>query len=46
MALHKNFPNSPHAVLDPDIRWFPADEALRETSIGHGGHGHGGRLNM
>ncbi|MCF7850005.1 MAG: DEAD/DEAH box helicase family protein [Kiritimatiellales bacterium] len=33
MALHKNFPDSPHAVLDPDIRWFPADEALRETSI-------------
>jgi len=22
MALHKNFPDSPHAVLDPDIRWF------------------------
>ncbi len=33
MALHKNFPDSPHAVLDPDIRWFPADEALRDTSM-------------
>jgi type III restriction enzyme len=33
MALHKHFPDSPHAVLDPDIRWFPADEALRETSM-------------
>ncbi len=33
MALHKNFPDSPHAILDPDIRWFPADEALRETSM-------------
>jgi type III restriction enzyme len=33
MALHKNFPQSPHAILDPDIRWFPADEALRETSM-------------
>lgn len=33
MALHKNFPDSPHAVLDPDVRWFPADEALRETSM-------------
>jgi hypothetical protein len=33
MALHKNFPDSPYAVLDPDIRWFPADEALRETSM-------------
>jgi type III restriction enzyme len=30
MALHKNFPKSPHVVLDPAIRWFPADEALRE----------------
>ncbi|MBF8273919.1 MAG: Restriction endonuclease [Magnetococcales bacterium] len=32
MALHPVFPNSPHAVLDPEIRWFPADEALRETT--------------
>ena len=32
MALHPNFAESPHAILDPDIRWFPADEALRETS--------------
>jgi type III restriction enzyme len=32
MALHKNFPKSPHAILNPDIRWFPADEALRESS--------------
>lgn len=30
MALPKNFPKSPHAILDPKIRWFPADEALRE----------------
>ncbi|MBT3185777.1 MAG: hypothetical protein HN342_14770, partial [Nitrospina sp.] len=33
MALHKDFPDSPHAILDPGIRWFPADEALRETSM-------------
>ena len=33
MALHKDFPQSPHAILDPDIRWFPADEALRESSM-------------
>lgn len=33
MALHKDFPGSPHAILDPAIRWFPADEALRETSM-------------
>jgi len=33
MALHPKFPDSPHAILDPTIRWFPADEALRETSM-------------
>jgi type III restriction enzyme len=33
MALHKDFPQSPHAILDPEIRWFPADEALRESSM-------------
>jgi type III restriction enzyme len=31
MALHKDFPSDPHAILDPAIRWFPADEALREN---------------
>lgn len=30
MALHPNFPDDPHVILDPGIRWFPADEALRE----------------
>jgi type III restriction enzyme len=33
MALHPNFPHSPHAVLDPAFRWFPADEVLRTTSM-------------
>jgi type III restriction enzyme len=33
MALHPAFPESPYAVLDPAVRWFPADEALRETSM-------------
>lgn len=33
MALHPNFPESPYAILDPIVRWFPADEALRETSM-------------
>ena len=33
MALPKDFPQSPHAILDPSIRWFPADEALRETTM-------------
>jgi len=30
MALHKNFPKNKFAILKPEIRWFPADEALRE----------------
>ena len=30
MALHKKFPKDKFAILEPDIRWFPADEALRE----------------
>lgn len=33
MALHPNFPESPYAILDPAIRWFPADETLRDTSM-------------
>ncbi|MGA9039747.1 MAG: DEAD/DEAH box helicase family protein [Terriglobales bacterium] len=32
MALHPDFPESPYAILDPSVRWFPADEALRESS--------------
>ncbi len=32
MALHPDFPKSPHAILEPTLRWFPADETLRETS--------------
>lgn len=32
MALHPEFPDCPYAVLRPEHRWFPADEALRETS--------------
>jgi hypothetical protein len=34
MALHPDFPDSPHAILNPDIRWFPADEALCDTRMG------------
>ncbi len=33
MALHPDFPDSPHAIFDPAIRWFPTDEALRETGM-------------
>lgn len=32
MALHPKFPKSPYEILDPTIRWFPADEDLREKS--------------
>lgn len=30
MALHPDFPESPYVILDPSVRWFPADETLRE----------------
>jgi len=30
MALSPKFPKSPYEILDPGIRWFPADEALRD----------------
>ena len=33
MALHKDFPKDPYAILDPSIRWFPADEILREKGF-------------
>jgi len=32
MAMHRLFPSSPYEVLDPEYRWFPADETLRESS--------------
>ena len=32
MALTKDFPESPYEILDPKLRWFPADESLRESS--------------
>ncbi len=34
MALHPNFPQSPHEITDPSVRWFPADEELRDTAYG------------
>ncbi len=34
MAIHPDFSKSPHSILSPDVRWFPADEALRESSYG------------
>jgi type III restriction enzyme len=32
MAIHPSFPSSPYELLDPQYRWFPADESLRESS--------------
>lgn len=32
MALNPNFPTSPYAILDPEVRWFPGEEALREKT--------------
>ena len=34
MALHPDFPESPHEISDPSVRWFPADEELRDTGYG------------
>ena len=42
MALHKDFPESPYAILDPTLRWFPADEVgsadlfCRSAALGRG----------
>jgi type III restriction enzyme len=30
MALHPQFPDDPHVILDPAVRWFPGDESLRD----------------
>ncbi len=30
MAIHPNFPKSPYEIIKPELRWFPADEILRE----------------
>jgi type III restriction enzyme len=32
MGLHPSFPTSPFSALVPGERWFPADEALRDSS--------------
>lgn len=33
MALHKDFPDDPFAIAAPEVRWFPADESLRESKM-------------
>lgn len=32
MALHPDLPSSPYTILEPEHRWFPAAEELREKS--------------
>ena len=32
MAIHPAFPTSPYEILNPEHRWFPADEDLRDSS--------------
>ena len=34
MALHPNFPESPHEIIDPSVRWFPDNQTLRDTDYG------------
>ncbi len=34
MALHPDFPQSPHEIIDPAVRWLPVDETLRDTDYG------------
>ena len=31
MALHPDFPESPHEIIDPAVRWLPDNQTLRET---------------
>ena len=33
MALRKDFPKSPHAILAPAVRWFPDVATTDETTI-------------
>ena len=33
MALHPDFPKYPYAILDPEIRWFPAYEFTRRLIV-------------
>ena len=34
MPIHPNFPQSPHVILDPDVRWYPGEERLEGMQIG------------
>ena len=34
MALHPDFPESPHEIIDPAVRWLPDQTLLWETAYG------------
>ncbi len=34
MALHPDFPESPHEIIDPPVRWLPDNQTLRDTDYG------------
>ena len=34
MALHPDFPESPHEIIDPAVRWFPVHK-IREEVVFH-----------
>ena len=31
MAIHPEFPKSPHDIIPHEVRWFPADESYRDS---------------
>ena len=33
MPIHKDFPESPHTILDPSVRWFPDTAASDDTTV-------------
>nr|VFJ42674.1 MAG: type III restriction enzyme [Candidatus Kentron sp. FW] len=33
MPLHPDFPTSPHAIVAPAVRWSPAEESLRASTM-------------
>lgn len=35
MAMHPDFPTSPHEIIDPLLRWYPSDEQLGEMGYMH-----------
>ncbi len=35
MALHPDFPESPHAIIDPSVRWLPDQTLLFDAAGNH-----------